>query len=48
MKQYGVFIRLDIEANSELEALEKTENVLDGINKVEGFKRWEHYEVEEA
>lgn len=47
-KTYGVFIRVDVDAGSEAEAIEIAEKTLETISKPEGFGRWEHYQIEEA
>jgi hypothetical protein len=46
--KYGVFIRIDVEAKSEAEAIELTEKALETISKPEGYQNWEHYETEQA
>jgi hypothetical protein len=48
MSNYGVFIRIDVVADTQEAAVVTAEKALQTIDKPEGFIRWEHYEVEEA
>lgn len=50
MTKYGVFIRFDVDADSEEEAREIIENSLNynSIGKDQGINSWELYDVEGA
>ena len=48
MSIYGVFIKIDVNAESETDALEIAEKVLETISKPKGYEHWEHYQIEKA
>ena len=48
MARFGVFIRIDVEAEDENKANEQVFDAMDTIEKPEGYVQWEHYETDEA